>query len=79
MEGTFMNESHLSTATQFLCQCGKLIKPENVEAETASDVCTACGTDAPLLYANEHGQMVSYSSPMSPEMQVASDKLSRLS
>lgn len=64
-------------ATQFVCECGRQVKPADVEnEENSSATCVQCGTDAPLLFADDEGNRLPYTAEQSPEMQAASDRLS---
>jgi len=76
MEGTFMNTS---IATQFKCICGLLVSPQEASQLDNESFCAKCGTDAPLLFANEAGEVVSYDAPLSAQMQAESDRLSGIS
>lgn len=54
-------------ATQYRCECGLLTRPEDLDVSFAY-TCPACGTDAPLLFADDAGEVVPYSAPPSPAM-----------
>lgn len=58
-----------AVANQFKCECGLLVKPAEVDA--SSEACPSCGTDAPLLWADADGAVVSYRSSTTPEMAAA--------